>query len=484
MKGIYLIIAALFLSLGLGAQVLSCYDVQYTADPDGNSPYMDQSVTVGGIVTAVKANSNLYIGNSQGGPWSGLYIYDRNVSNVVSVGDSIVVTGTVSEYKQGDYWAYALTELVSVSSYTIVSSNNPVPAATPVTTAQVAFNSVASEQWEGVLVRLTDVQIKTAPDSYGQFKVADAASGNIQAMIDDGFFSIAASYQIVVNDWWYVIQGVVDYHGSSSAGWKLNPRTPEDLVKIDSVESSRISIPNVNGTINSQINVPLTTSKIKMDWGVQSYTVSFKIDPAQVRFQDLSIAGTLTPVEPVPTISAMGDTISFSVTYPEMLIAAEGDTLINLVMEPLSYGNATITLLSFKYDNININNLVGGSIQTKIRQSIAYLNIGNSLNKKNIFNPSNNEKINIQYGCKTGILGKALVRIYDAKGRLVATPVNLNLPNANAALSIDTFAWNGRDANLNLLPPGLYYCHLEVTDRSSGKSERTVQPIVIKARLK
>lgn len=472
MKGYILTIIAFVFAIGLGAQVLTCHDVQYTTDPSGNTPYANQTITVQGIVTHIIPNSAFYIGDPEGGPWSGLYIYNRNTSNVVALGDMIKITGTVVEY-------YNLTEVSTVSSYEILSQGNPMPPAAELSTSQIAYGAASSEQWEGVLVRLTDVQVKSAIDSYGQFKVADTS--NVQAMVDNGLYNFPVS-SIVVGEWWYMIQGIVDYH--SAAGYKINPRNANDMIKVDSVESSAIRIPNVNGVLNTVVDVPVTTSKIKSAWGVQSYTITFRIDPTKIHFQGLNIAGTLSPMQPVPTISAAGDTISFTVVYQEMLVAAEGDTLINLSLEPLVYGDATVDILSFKYDNVVINNLIDGSVLTKIVSNIAYLNIGNSTDSKNIFNPANNEKISITYGCKSGLLGKALVRIYDAQGRLVATPVNVNLPNASATLSMDTYEWNGRDANLNLLPPGLYYCHLEVQDRRTGKSERTVQPIVIKSRLK
>ena len=484
MKRIFFVLFALSLSLGLMAQVLSCYDVQYTTTADGNSPYDGQSVTIEAIVTAVTVGSSFYIGDATGGPWSGLYVYDRTNSNIVHLGDKVLITGTIDEYKQADYWPSALTELVSVSSCEIVSSSNPMPPATLLTTAQLSITSSAiSEQWEGVLVRFTDVQIKTAPDSYGQFKVADISGS--QSMIDDGFFPVASQFQIIVNDWWFQITGIVDFHGSSSAGYKVNPRNASDLRKIDSVEYSQISIENTNANLNTPTEVNVLTSHVKMDWYVASYTLSFKIDPTRVIFHDLEVSGTLTPVKPTPTVSANGDTISFTVLYQEGLTAPNDDmVLIKLVLEPLVYGQTIIDLLSFKYDNTEVSSITDGKLMTKIQENTAYLKIGNATNNKNIFNPYMNEKLTIEYGCKAGILGKALIRIYDAQGRLVFTPVNVNLPNSAANLSISSYEWNGRDANMNLLPVGLYYCHLEVSNRSSGATERTVQPIVIKSILK
>jgi hypothetical protein len=34
------------------------------------------------------------------------------------------------------------------------------------------------------------------------------------------------------------------------------------------------------------------------------------------------------------------------------------------------------------------------------------------------------------------------------------------------------------------VPIGLYYCHLEIIERSTGHKEETVQPIVVKSIMK
>jgi hypothetical protein len=143
-----------------------------------------------------------------------------------------------------------------------------------------------------------------------------------------------------------------------------------------------------------------------------------------------------------------------------------------------------IQLVSFAYDTTPIQSINSGKLLVPIRTSIAWLNVTNPNNARNIFNPELNEKLTIEYGCKTSAAGinvKAIVRIYDAQGRLVATPVNRNISNA---LGIESFQWDGRDQTMNRLPIGLYYCHLEVIERSTGLKETTVQPLVIKSILK
>ena len=69
------------------APVVSIYDIQYTTDPDGDSPYEGQEVTTQGIVTAFFYDGgNRYTFIQDGtGPWSGLLLYKPD--GYVNVGD-------------------------------------------------------------------------------------------------------------------------------------------------------------------------------------------------------------------------------------------------------------------------------------------------------------------------------------------------------------------------------------------------------------
>lgn len=468
MKGIVLSILALSLSLGLMAQ-LSCYDIQFTDNPNGDSPYKDQTVTVQGIVTANNRGTGFYIGDAEGGPWSGLYVFHGNTSNTVELGDEVVLTGLLVEY-------FNLTELTQVSAANILSSNNSIPI-TPLSTADMPNTGTAGEAYEGVMVRFNNVQIKSTIDSYGQFKIAD--DSGVLAMVDDVLFAPQAS-QIVVNQWWYQIQGVGDFH--SVPKYKILPRSAEDMIKMDEVSNSTIRIQSVSDAAVNQIStVNVTTTKLNPEWGVREYMMTVKIDPSVVLYQGYDISGTLTFSNPTVTISEAGDEITFHYAVQEGITTPEESVLLKLKFEPLNYGDIIIDLHEFKYDDVPISSLVDGRLQVKITKKIAHLNISTDTSGKNIFDPTMNEKIILEYGTKTGFLARALIRVYDAQGRLVATPVHQNIASSTG---IESYSWNGRDSNMKPLVPGLYYCHLEVSDRESSKRYRTVQPIVIKSRLK
>ena len=120
MKGIILSILSLTVAVGIMAVPFSCYDIQYTENASGDSPYEGQTVDVTGVVTAVIPGTGFYMADPGGGPWSGLYVYGRNSAAQVSVGDEIIATGDIIEYS-------GLTELSLPTNIQIISNNNPVP---------------------------------------------------------------------------------------------------------------------------------------------------------------------------------------------------------------------------------------------------------------------------------------------------------------------------------------------------------------------
>ncbi|MDD3104211.1 MAG: hypothetical protein PHY24_08375, partial [Candidatus Cloacimonetes bacterium] len=261
------------------------------------------------------------------------------------------------------------------------------------------------------------------------------------------------------------------------------PRDASDMMKVDDVSNSIIRISTESNGVLDQINtLNVYTSKLKSEWGVREYEIKIRIDPNQVLYQGYDISGSLSLYSPIETVSAEGDIITLHYGGQDNLISETDDAvLIKLKFEPKSYGDIVIHLEEFRYDDVDITALTNGKLMVKITENKAHLSIGTDQSGKNIFDPSMNEKINIEYGTKTGFLARALIRIYDAQGRLVATPVHQNFTSSTG---IERTSWNGRDSNMKLLPAGLYYCHAEVSNRETGKRYNTVQPIVIKSRLK
>ncbi|MEA1972639.1 MAG: hypothetical protein U9N34_05025 [Candidatus Cloacimonadota bacterium] len=220
-----LVLALLTITMVLGAQ--SIYDIQFTTDAgsDGTYPstYEGQTVTTSGIVTAEgyadDAGIKYYLSMPEGGAWKGIFVYDWTTS--VAIGDQVEVTGTVVEY-------FGFTEITDVTSSEVLSSGNAVPAPVSLSTSEI----VDGEAYEGVLVKITNVEVMSSGD-YGQYYVSD---GSGECQLDDEFFKPEPTpVDVSVGTTWAQITGIVDY-GYDEYG--LNPRTAEDFVLENNNESA------------------------------------------------------------------------------------------------------------------------------------------------------------------------------------------------------------------------------------------------------
>ena len=221
------------------------YDIQYTTNsgPDGTypSPLDGQIVTVTGIVTGANfgQDNKFFMSDPEGGAWHGIYVYDYTVGP--ALGDEVEVTGTVTEY-------YGLTEL-GYCTITILSSGNPVPEPTIVTTLNLVIPAQA-EQYEGCLVQVLDVVVTEAQDEFGQWFIDD---GSGECQVDDGFFyldEVVPPIVITVGMEWAMITGCLDY---SYNEYGINPRTPDDLVDEITPVEAEFSADPLNGTVPLEV---------------------------------------------------------------------------------------------------------------------------------------------------------------------------------------------------------------------------------------
>ena len=188
-----------------GPDYTPIYDIQYTADPSGDSPYKDQVVTTEGIVTLVLYDG-YFIEDPAGGAWSGLYVYD---SSGPMPGDHVRLTGTLVEY-------YNLTELKDLAEFVVESSGNAMPGPDV-----VATGSVAQEQWESVLVRVENVTVTDGDLGYGEWFVDDG-SGDVR-LDDKGSYT----YTPTTGDELTAVIGPLDY---GFGAFKILPRDDNDIV--------------------------------------------------------------------------------------------------------------------------------------------------------------------------------------------------------------------------------------------------------------
>ena len=181
----------------------SIYDIQFTTNPNGDSPLVGQMVNTGGIVTATHG-SGYWLQNGNGA-WRGIYVFDN--ANTPALGDSVTLTASVEEY-------FNMTQLTSVTNFTNVSSGNTVLVA-GISTADANL-----EDWEGQLVQVsmaTCVNDDVA-GNFGQWQVDDG-SGFI--WVDDLIFPFTPSLNTM-----YDVTGAMSYSFSER---KIEPRDMNDI---------------------------------------------------------------------------------------------------------------------------------------------------------------------------------------------------------------------------------------------------------------
>jgi len=187
------------------------YDLQYTTDYTGNSNYVGDTVKTKGIVTGVHSNG-FFIQDGYG-PWTGIYVYSPLYAPNVSLGDSILLIGIVKEY-------YNLTELYNILNLEVINSNNPLPEP-----YIVNANTVKSEQFESVLVKLLNAKCINTNAGYGMWEVYD----NIDTCkIHNLLYNFTPTLNAIYN-----ITGIVYY---SYSEYKIEPRNSEDIIEVSKTE--------------------------------------------------------------------------------------------------------------------------------------------------------------------------------------------------------------------------------------------------------
>ena len=231
---------------------LTIYDIQYTTDVTGDSPYDKQTVTVSGVVTAVLKSGTFFIQDGPG-EWNGIYIFKYSEVAVPEVGDSVTVTGDVSEY-------YNLTEIAVklAGNLIILKKGCALPEPTLLTTG-----GISNESYESVLIETRNVGVTAVDTVYKEWQIND---GSGMATVND-FIATAVEvrYNPVIGDTLVHVRGIIDYNYGA---FKIEPRRMGD-VKDNKPVKIVATMPAANNT-----NVPTAASiQINFNKPMRSYTV-------------------------------------------------------------------------------------------------------------------------------------------------------------------------------------------------------------------
>jgi hypothetical protein len=229
------------------------YDIQYPANANGDSPELGNVVTTRGVITGIVQNGpgrhSFFIQDSALA-YNGLYIYELNDSTLV-IGDSVEVTGTVDEFNLGTA-PQKLTELKSVTNITVLNSGNTLPTPVSVTTLNANM-----EEWEGVLINVTNAQCTSNSVGFGKWSLDDG-SGVINA--DDDIYPYALNALVGTN---YDVTGIGHYFFDE---YVILPRDANDIsITTGITETLTNTVMVYPNPVTDQLNFKLNITNVTVN---------------------------------------------------------------------------------------------------------------------------------------------------------------------------------------------------------------------------
>ena len=344
--------------------ITSIQNIQGTTE---DSPFQGQTVSTTGIVTASFGN-DFYIQNGEG-VRSGIYVYSSSVFPVL--GDSVIVTGVVSEYNN-------LTEFAFPDDVFILTSNNPIPEPIAINTGDLA-----NEDYEGVLVQVSNLTVTYATfnyDDYGAWKVNDGTGECIIHNTEEGF-----EYPAVVAEQIGSITGVCNYNFGE---WKIDLRIEDDV------------------SAGADTNGPIITSVEAVN--ESTIIILFSEDVTTDTSQDLSNYSI-----------SNGATITNAARHPFQL------NKVTLTVENMFTGDNTLTIS-------NVEDVLGNPISTS-NFNFIYLSLDDAvISKINIYPNPNTGSFAItglEKNESVAIINSLGQTLYTYRAEKESLQINLNLKN-------------------------------------------------------
>ncbi|MCX7958517.1 MAG: MopE-related protein, partial [Deltaproteobacteria bacterium] len=205
---------------GVMVRQVTIYDIQNTASgnhPAENEPIIVKNVVVTAPTHSASANLNgIFVQEKNGGEYSGiLVVYPKNLGlGPFTIGDEVTIEGSYKEYND-------LSEIVATNIIKIGTTTIPSPEV--VNPNDIATGGAKAENYEGVLVKVENVEVinanPDAPNDYKEFTI----TGNLR--VNDLYLYDYTNKRRVGDKFNYII-GVLNY---TYGNFKLEPRGNADL---------------------------------------------------------------------------------------------------------------------------------------------------------------------------------------------------------------------------------------------------------------
>jgi len=447
-----------FFLLGTLSAQISVYDIQYT-ESGGQypSPYANQTVTVGGIVSATEyTNGGFFISSSEGGAWNGLYV-DSNLK-FPSLGDSISFRGQVSEY-------LGVTRINIVDSYQRPDANQqqPEPALIPAAVVSSTVTSIR-EPYEGVLVSLSNVAV--VGNFEGGWQVEDTSG---TCTIGTGFINLRDhAFPLIIGYPFARISGIID---GNWYGYKLHPRSIDDLQSAP--DAFVFILPGISVDEQSAIEVPVSLALLNQTGQISAYELSLQYDSAYVEYLGFAQEGTLSESGTIDDDQSVSGQVVCSFSGDASVSGIQ--TLLKLNFIPLQNGESDLVITSASVNGNDTTYTKSGRISTEFGVN----DIGDTLTV--IQRPLQNIPAIVPVGQELEITCLAPENTTDWQAELLyplnQVPLSISVAQYDSSLQ----RWH---LSATMPDPGLYELYDLSVTASGGVSDVTTNSVQVIRRFK
>ncbi|MBT3220867.1 MAG: hypothetical protein HN348_17420, partial [Proteobacteria bacterium] len=169
-------------------------------------------VSISGPVITGWGEYGIYVQESAGGPWTGIFVYMGTGNTTgLAIGDVVSIVGEIDEY-------YGLTEIDSASHTVSKTGTGALPSAEVLTIAEATTYATA-EPYESCLVEIQSVTVEDSVTSASEWIVTDGVN---EITVGDQLYDSTVSYL----DTFTSITGALRY---TSKEYKIEPRQASDL---------------------------------------------------------------------------------------------------------------------------------------------------------------------------------------------------------------------------------------------------------------
>ena len=393
--------------------------------------YEGEEVTVQAVVTIgdgllYPSKTKFYVEDESG---RGIQVYKNTPLSTTYVrGDKVEITATVNLYDGGGN--YHDVQLYN-PSVTLISTGNALPSAYEIAGGE---DLTLNGSWSRAIGVVTDIW----DSDYGFYQIEISVNG--------------VSYDLQFWD---------------STGADVSEYSEGDLVSTYGVIAFYQGAPQLSCAYESDIsiftgNLDSIVENVSLDVSSEGYiNLCFNISAAEGEVENIEVLYNLD---------------YDNKNYPLEITESESTPITYSVSAPVQESGVTVNF------NLYVEFADGHIISEQAFESYTFPVTTHEAILKvpaKPFDPVVGTTLPIDFYSKPG--DKAILRIYNAEGKLVFTPKNLIIDSADG---INRYDWDGRDKNGNLCPIGLYLVHLQVIEATGGKDKTKTVPVVIGTPLK